>query len=118
MKTLISAAFIALAGMAQAGLPDFAACELVLEDHSIHHHPADPAATKMDAQLIARKTQIASLRSETAIRQLGGWDLMDDYVEVAFATNFWLETNKPRLAAMPAKDARAELKAHIVALCQ
>lgn len=117
MKTLISAALIAFAGTAQAGQFDFAACEMVLEDHSVHHNPADPAATKMDAQLSAQLTKIRSRRSETAIRQLGGWDLVDDYVGVTYATNFWLEQNKPRLATMPAKAAREELEAHIVALC-
>lgn len=117
MKTLISAALIAFAGTAQAGQYDFAACELVLEDHSVHHNPANPAATKMDAQLTARMTDIRSRRGETAIRQLGGWDLVDDYVGLTYETNFWLEQNKPRLAAMPAKAAREELEARIVALC-
>ena len=117
MHYLIILATIAFAGIAQAGQFDFAACEMVLEDHSVHQHPANPAATKMDAQISARQTKIRSRRSETAIRQLGGWDLVDDYVGATYATNFWLEQNKPRLAAMPPKAAREELEAHIVALC-
>lgn len=117
MKTLISAALIAFAGAAQAGQFDFAACEMVLEDHSVYHHPADPAATTMDAPLTAKLTKIRSRRTETAIRKLGGWNLLDDYVGATYATNFWLEQNKPRLAAMPAKAAREELEARIVALC-
>jgi hypothetical protein len=117
MKTTLIAALVALAGAAEAGQYDFAACEMVLEDHSVHHHPANPAATKMDMQLTQRQTEIRSRRNETAIRQLGGWDLVDDYVGATYEINFWLEANKPRLAALPAKAAREELEARIIALC-
>jgi hypothetical protein len=118
MHYLMIFAAIAFAGIAHAGSkPDFAACELVLEDVSIYQNPADPTATRMDADLLARKADISARRTETRIRQLGGWSLVDDYKNVHYQIEFWLEANRPRLSAMPDKEAREEIEARIVAIC-
>lgn len=118
MHYLMIFAAIAFTSMAHAGSkPDFAACELVLEDESIHQNPANPTATRMDADLLARKADINSRRTESAVRQLGGWDLVDDYKNVRYQIDFWLEAHRPRLSAMPEKEAREEIEARIKAIC-
>ena len=118
MHYLMILAAIAFTGMAQAGSkPDFAACELVLADVRIYQNPANPTATKMDADLVARKAELSALRTETKVRQLGGWDLVDDYKNVRYQIDFWIEANRPRLSAMPDKEAREEIEARIKAIC-
>lgn len=118
MHYLMIFAAIAFAGVAHAGSkPGFAACELVLEDVRIYQNPANPAATKMDSDLIARKADISARRTEAKIRQLGGWDLVDDYKNVRYQIDFWLEAHRPRLSAMPDREAREEIEARIKTIC-
>ena len=117
MKILISAALIAFASMGQAQTYDFAACEMVLEDISVHRNPADPTATRLDADLTERQIEIRSRRTETAIRQLGGWDLLDDYAGASYDYLTWMTNEGPRLKALPDKAAREEAKSYITALC-
>lgn len=117
MKTMIAAALIALTGAAQAGTYDTAACEMVLEDYRGYRNPADRTLDAANAGLTDLTLDLRNRRTETYIRNLGGWDLLDAYAGVSFEAGNWLDENKTSLLAMPHKAARDEFNGYISALC-
>jgi hypothetical protein len=118
MKTMITVALISLAGMSHAGTYDRAACEMVLEDFRGYRNPADRAADATNVALTAETLKLRERRTESYIRNLGGWDLLDAYAGVSFETMNWLDENRTSIAAMPPKAARDETNAYITSLCE
>jgi hypothetical protein len=118
MKTLITVALLTLAGTAHAGTYDHAACEMVLEDYRLFRNPADRTADATNVGLTAETLKLRDRRTETYIRNLGGWDLLDAYTGVSLETMNWLDENRTSIAATPDKAARDETNAYILSLCE